>query len=87
MVTVDVQNVLFSLLDLLQLLDVEWGLGVVLVLIVQHNESIDKVPQLGLNFSCVDGGSPNELSRGARCLLVLHAIEDSCGRHSVLTDL
>jgi hypothetical protein len=65
MIAIDVENILLSLFNLLQLFNIVWGLGVVIVILVDNDECVDEISQFSLNFSGVDVSTPEQLSCGA----------------------
>jgi hypothetical protein len=68
MVTVYIQNIVFSHLNVLQLADIVRLHTKIFTVIIYHNECVNEVLHLDLDFISVDIGSPKYLSV-ARCFL------------------
>ena len=58
MVTVNIQNVNFSLFDTFELVNVEGCLSEIIAVFVNNHESVNEVLHFDLHFICVDVCSP-----------------------------
>jgi len=85
-IAVNVKNLFFEFAHFLQFFDVKGSTSVLLVIVVvlDFNESVDEVLKAGGNVARVDVCAPDHLGVGAHFLTTLHLVGKDCGRHRVL---